>query len=389
MQNKKNHIAEFIFRQINGDADKKHQEEFDVWMNENKLNKDLYTKINSSENFEEYYKLNRQINTGKAWDKVDSRLKGSSKFKLYSILKYAAILILPLAVTIYLLMQSSDHGAPNRAKNVITPGSQKAYLVLADGTKMDLEKNKSEDMFSNENVSVSNKSDILEYSTTKIPKAKKSKVKTNELIIPRGGEYTLKLSDGTKVILNSATKLRFPEVFDKDKRIVHLDGEAYFNVAHDKKSPFYVVTDKARIKVYGTSFNVNTHKEGIVRTVLVEGSVSMSKNKGGKEVFLKPNQLGELDLKNDKIKLKEVDAFDYISWTEDKFVFRNERLEEILHTLSLWYDTEIFWMNEDIKDIRFNGNLKRYDNITKILVSMEQTLSVRFKIKGNAITVLK
>jgi ferric-dicitrate binding protein FerR (iron transport regulator) len=158
-------------------------------------------------------------------------------------------------------------------------------------------------------------------------------------------------------------------------------------VKHSVSSPFIVSVDKMKVKVYGTRFNVNSNLHSKVETVLVEGKVSMLLGK--KEYTLKPSQLGSLNLKTSNVKIKRVDTDLYTSWVNNEFIFRDSRLEDILHTLSLWYDVNIEFLHEDLKELRFSANLKRYKNVDVILKSMEETLSVKFIIRNKKIIVTK
>ena len=209
----------------------------------------------------------------------------------------------------------------------------------------------------------------------------------NKMIVPRAGEYALTLSDGTRVWLNSETEIRYPVAFGKDRRTVFLSGEAYFEVEKDENKPFYVVLDDVEVKVYGTSFNVNSHYRGRVQTTLVEGKVGIRVNSTGKERILLPNQMAEYDVKKREIEVKDVETYYYTAWRKGEFVFQDETIEEIMDRLCRWYGMEVFYENEHVKEKHFSGIITRFSNVTDILHLIEETATVKFDVKENIITV--
>ena len=212
----------------------------------------------------------------------------------------------------------------------------------------------------------------------------------NTLSIPVGGFYQLSLSDGTKVWLNSMTELRFPVTFTGEEKKVYLTGEAYFEVVHDSEHPFIVATEKGiEVKVYGTEFNMNTYQEGGVQTVLVQGKVGIRANVTGQECMLAPKQLAEYTKETGMIRVKEVDPYKYIAWKDGKFVFEGETIEEIMERLRRWYDVEVFYENELLKQKRFTGVISRYENIEQVLHLIGGLATLHFEVKGNVVTVKK
>lgn len=205
----------------------------------------------------------------------------------------------------------------------------------------------------------------------------------NRLLVPRGGEFNLTLSDGTRVWLNAETELLYPVRFTGEQRIVYLKGEAYFEVTKNQKMPFLVQVEEVSVKVYGTEFNMNTY-DG-VETVLVTGSVSM--NQGDREVLLKPNQKGLFDPIKREILVEDVDILPYVAWKNGDFIFRNESLGSIMDKLSRWYGLEIFYQNGDLRDVRLSGNLKRYKDVRELFHSFEKISDTHFKIQGNTVFI--
>ena len=210
----------------------------------------------------------------------------------------------------------------------------------------------------------------------------------NTMQIPVGGFYQLKLADGTKVWLNSLTRLRFPVTFAGEERKVYLTGEAYFEVARDSVHPFIVATDEGmEVKVYGTEFNVDTYRKGTVKTTLVNGKVGIRVSATGEEMRLSPNQMALFTKATQSIQVENVDSYGVVAWKDGKFVFEDEPIEEIMERLSRWYDVKVFYANERIKKHTFTGIITRFADISDVLHLMEETAAVEFRIQGDTVTV--
>lgn len=205
------------------------------------------------------------------------------------------------------------------------------------------------------------------------------------LRIPRGGEYTLVLADGTTVYLNAETELRYPARFWGKERKVYLKGEAYFDVMPDAEMPFVVETGEMDVRVYGTEFNVTAYEGESTRTVLVEGKVGVRLEEGGEEVQLRPGQMAERE--GEGIAVREVETYVYTAWKDGKFVFEEENIERIMDRLSRWYDINVFYANEEVKKELFNGVITRFTEVGDILQVIEQTATVEFELKGNTVIV--
>lgn len=267
--------------------------------------------------------------------------------------------------------------------NNIKIGTDKATLTREDGTTVILEKGKS---FSTQNV-VSN-GEQLTYTNDENSVAA---VAYNYLTIPRGGQFFLKLSDGTKVWLNSESKVKYPVTFPKHKtrEIELVYGEAYFEVSpstlHDG-AKFKVNNASQSIEVVGTEFNVKAYKDDNgITTSLVEGKVNVKNNFN--EKYLKPGEASYLNLESGKITTEKVDIQNAIAWKNGYFMFSNESLENMTTNLSRWYNVVFVFENEKKKHIRFTGVLNRYDDINKLLKKIEKTDEVSFKIEKNQITI--
>ena len=279
------------------------------------------------------------------------------------------------------------HEEQELAKNVMQPGTLKAVLMMADGKEVVLEQGQNLNILLNERVRVATSSQGIvyeEYGKGMVTE------EYNKLTTPVGGEYSLVLSDGTKVFLNADSELKYPVEFSDGKRIVDLKGEAYFEVHKDSLRPFVVRVNGAEVTVLGTSFNVNTYgDDGQIYTTLVNGSVRVSSVKNGQAEVLKPGMQSVMDVQSGQLTVREVDVEPYVAWREGRFVFRAMTLDLIMRQLQRWYDFEVFYQNPELKDYEFRGVIKRDMDLDKVLSVIKVTTNVDFEVKGKVITIIK
>jgi transmembrane sensor len=208
----------------------------------------------------------------------------------------------------------------------------------------------------------------------------------NTISTPRGGQYQVILPDGTHVWLNAASSLRFPSAFKGEKRLVKLNGEAYFEVAKNKRMPFIVQTENQEVEVLGTHFNISSYTdETAPKTTLLEGSVKVTAQTGQK--VLSPGEQAQTNKDTRMIKVMPVSIEDAIAWKNGYFVFNDEKLESIMHRVSRWYDVEYHFEGKQ-GDLSFLGVVERSKNISSLLKVLESTGNVHFKIEGRKIIVM-
>ena len=377
-------IAELLSKQLLGELSESERNTVDAWMCD-ESNKALYQSIRQDILKGAYKHQYDQLQIDENWKQdLEQQFR---RISIRRFMKVAAIItmILTTGTLLYFLLPNNA-GVENKLASVtiIAPGTAKAELILADGTKVGL--TDEEKVIEQKGIRLENVTGKLKY---KQQASSKLSPMINTLQIPRGGEYQLQLADGTKVWLNSLTKLRYPVAFTGDERKVYLDeGEAYFEVAHDASHPFIVATGKGmQLEVLGTSFNMMAYgNEGEIQTTLVEGSVELSLTNQQK-VRIKPGEQASFDKSDMQIKVSQVDVDAYIAWKNGRFAFEQAELQSIMTTLSRWYDVDIFYQNESIKKKRLSANLKRYDSIYSILELFEQASSIYFEVDGRTILI--
>lgn len=266
----------------------------------------------------------------------------------------------------------------------IEPITPRAVLVLSSGKQIDLAESHEQITEQNGMIVEVDSSGEIRYQGTDL---QSEEIIYNKVIVPRSGEYFVTLCDGSKVWLNADTEFEFPVNFSETIREVRLKGEAYFQVAKDCQKPFIVKSGEYQLQVYGTEFNLNTYHTDRIEAVLVKGSIGFRANAGCKEIVLQPEQLGIANTGNGKTEVLDVDVYPYIAWKNKDMVFVNERLESIMEKIERWYDVNVFFQNERLKDLRFYGDMKRYSDIREILAYLEKSSDVRFQVNGRTLIV--
>ena len=385
-------IIQLIQLHLTGEISDEDKRELEAWCEARESNRRFFERICREDLFAREHGLYARVDDRRAWIRFKRSVGlpvGRSRV-LRVVWRCAAVLVLPLVVAAVWLYRSAQEEPVTMAERTerIVPGSPRAVLVLENGKKVALVPGTGREIQVSKEVKAQSKGDQLTYQAGE-EMLKKQDVHYNELSIPRGGEFKLELSDGTLVHLNADTRLKYPVVFAGQERRVVLDGEAYFEVAKDVAHPFIVEVDGVEVKVYGTSFNVNTLLEGRVQTVLVAGSVGVRSLASGEEVRVKPGELAEYDRGERDFTVKEVDTSFYTDWRNGILRFSNEPLDDMLETLARWYNVNFFYQNQEVKNLHFTGYMERYKDIEVILKSVTMSTGVHFSIQGRTIVVSK
>jgi len=308
-----------------------------------------------------------------------------SLFKTY--LPYAAALFLIVTAALFYFSKESGSQLQNSTYvNDIAPGKMGATLTLANGKKIKLSDAANGQLAKEAGLTISKSADgQVVYSA--VPSDGISENKVNTLSTANGETYMLTLSDHTQVWLNAASSLMYSAALnERGQRRVRLSGEAYFQVAKDKTHPFIVETDQQEVEVLGTHFNVQAYPdESNIKTTLLEGSVNISS--GGSSKILKPDQ--QSTLIGGAIKIDDVDAEDAIAWKNGLFVFEDEPLKDIMRKVARWYDLEVVYEKDVDQDKLYWGSVSRYDNVSKILKTLELTKVIHFKLEGRRLMVMR
>ena len=329
----------------------------------------------------------KKAETEKAWKAFKSqRLKSHQRHSGWIIAAAAAAVTVFIIVTSVLPSKKIEIAPVVVSKaELIKPGTNQAILILDDGSAHDLTESKNLVLREGDSE-IKSEGNKLQYTGKS---GLNQEVRYNTLSIPRGGEFFLQLADGTKVWLNSETVLRYPVQFVGNERRVELTGEAFFEVARNEKMPFLVESGDQTVKVLGTEFNISSYKENTnIYTTLVKGSVEVFiKNKPEIKQTLVPNEQSSTSKAEGQISKQKVDPYQYVAWKEGRFVFEDQNLDEIMKTLSKWYNVDVVFGREELKNMRFTGNLQRYSNFGEVLKKIQKTNEVEFNIENKQITI--
>lgn len=267
-------------------------------------------------------------------------------------------------------------------KDDIQPGSSRAVLALAGGQTILLDSAQQGVLARQGNTKVVKLADgQLAYQG----RQSGQRLLYNTVTTPKGGQYTLTLSDGSKVWLNAASMLRFPTAFTGKERKVEMKGEVYFEIAKQIGKPFVVETGGARIEVLGTRFNVNTYDKNTVRTTLAEGQVKISQE--DKSSVLTPGEEASITKGAAGIYVQKVNVDKTLAWKNGLFYFENTNIRTIMQEVSRWYNVEVVYQTRDSKNKNFSGVLSRYSQVNALLKRLELTGAVHFRIEGKKIVV--
>jgi len=383
-------ISQLIAKEVNFGLDENEKHELSCWINESEENKQVYDRIRNKEGFINWDEDFHQVNVEEGWKRFDEAVNPKRiEVAFQVILRYAAVILVPLflsGIGYYLyndLINQPQQQQQQLAKLELQ--KPKAQLILANGQKVSLDNKKVAALKEKDGTHIEKGAGNLKYQAGE----DKGRLLYNTVEIPRGSEYELVLSDGTKVHLNAMSSLRFPVQFKGKIRKVALSGEAYFEVAKDAEHPFIVDVLGTRIEVLGTTFNIKAYEEDEeVLTTLVEGSVKVqSSGYKAKSILLKPGQQAIVDERSGGVDMCEVDVALFTSWREGVFLFKNQRMEDIMIELSRWYDLKVFYENSSVKEYRFGGHFNRSSEISSIMEMFELTHKVNVKINGETIVI--
>ena len=385
MINQHFYIARLIARYLSDEIEEEEQAELTRWRNESSENERLFREICKEENIKQNMQKRQTFHTEDGWEGVQRKIQRHRfRHRILNICKYAAIFIFPVAIATVAIYKSGNEPQPlSQVEEQIVPGGKKAVLILDNGEAIDLKSTSGVELKEKDGTVIQVDSTVLNYQQA--PARTSEKLAYNKVNVPRGGEYQLTLSDGSKVQLNSMSSIRFPVQFAQDCRLVELEGEAYFEVSKTGQ-PFIVQTKGMKIEVLGTTFNISAYANEEYQTTLVSGSVKVQTENGSNRI-LKPSEQACITPGSNQINVRNVDTAFYTSWIHGKINFKDQRLDDIMKTLARWYDMDVVYENEATKELRFGCYVNRYNEITPLVKLLEQTGRVTVTVEGKTIKI--
>lgn len=383
--------ASLIYRKIEGKLSAVEEERFEAWLKEGWEHREYYERMRimyQQENVQE-------VETGEiqeAWVVFEKRVQGQRRIERRQRWVWVMSAVASVAIVIccwFVYYRANTEQKLNVAVQKIVPGQYNAVLEMADGATYQLGE---QQYFLQERTGNQIKVDstVLSYLPVNNKSGLSQDIVYNKLSVPKGGEYRIELEDGTKVWINSASRLRYPVVFSGNIREVYLEGEAYFEVQREGDRPFIVHSGEQKVTVLGTSFGISCYaSEANDYTTLVSGKVKVDFERGKQSFVLEPGMQVAYNKESGVAMERKVDVAEFVAWKDGKYIFKQKRLEDILSTLSRWYDFEVFYRNEDVKDVLFSGELRRFDDFSYLLRLIERTSDVKFVIDKKVVQVMR
>lgn len=388
MKHYDDNIIQIIQLYLTGELTDEEKEKLEEWIKQDPSRAIWFENLRAERAVSRDLPVYEKINTARAWDNVARRghIQGKTTHRRFHVYRWIAAVLLPFMIIAagYFMYHLADEKQKMEVAE-ITPGKSQAILRLHNNRVIKLAGINEECLNVAKDIDVKNDASGIVYPS----RVATGKTEYNMLEVPRGGEYKITLSDGTIVHLNSGSRLRYPVAFSNNSREVYLSGEAYFEVKKDVERPFFVNMEGIKIRVYGTSFNVNTYNLAKIETVLVEGKIGIQEDRTNVEYIVKPGQLALYDRERGMMEIREVDVQPYVAWKDQEFMFDNKSLENIMNTLSLWYDVDVFFQTSSLKNLHFTGHLGRYENISHILDAISGVTQVKFSVQGRTIIVME
>ncbi len=326
------------------------------------------------------------------WNKLEQQSQTAYRRRrlLYYVASAATLCLLGFATYFYIKYNSTniiDIEQPDIVSNDISPGGYRATLTLANGEQVYLDKTKTGLIVNENSINYSDRSSLGLRQ-----KISEDNAALFELSTPRGGQYQITLSDGSRVWLNADSKLRYPNHFNEDSRVVYLEGEAYFEIneqaltvkpslSSNTKKPFIVKTRQQEVRVLGTRFNINSYDKEI-KTTLASGSLEVGNNNGS-VIKLKPNE----QALNTTTTLRKIviDAENELAWRAGKFSFDNKAFSTIMDELARWYNIEVIYSGQ-IPKSELIGDAFRNQNISLILRLLDAN-NIKYRLDKNKRTL--
>ncbi|MDR1415100.1 MAG: DUF4974 domain-containing protein [Odoribacteraceae bacterium] len=373
-------LVELIIAAMKKELTPGQQEELNRWLAAREEHGLFLDKMQDDDYLRENLSLYRRHDPRRAWKRVDPARRAFSR-RLYRWTTRAAVVAL-LAGAAWALHSRLAPTAPRvtvvTQEELVSHGTYKARLTLGQGQTIMLGER--------EDSTVALPAEVSREGNSRLAYREQADgdVLWHVLDVPRGGEYQLELTDGTLITLNAESRIRYPNRFDGPERRVELEGEAFFDVTHQPDRPFIVSGAKMQVRVLGTSFNLKVYPDERQQATLLTGSVEV--DCGGERARLRPGE--QLTWDGREWSVRAVNVAPYIAWKQ-RFVFEDELLEEVLKKLERWYDINVYIRYPSLKEIRYTGNLPKYEDIDKVLHLLELAARVHFNLEGRTLFVEK
>jgi transmembrane sensor len=387
-----NRIKQLILQSLRGENNPEEQEELEAWLNASEDNRALFERMSSPAWMEGAIATMDAVHEEEGWERLQANTQDPFpagapnrrtliRFPGWAGWAAAAALVLFLGAAAYWWSRQSPETIAIRQLQDIPPGSSHARLTLANGQTivLDTGANGSLAFQGNSRIKKAGGQIVYQEKGTATGETLYNKVST-----PRGGQYKIRLQDGTDIWLNAASSITYPVAFNGHDRKVTVTGEAYFEIAPDRKKPFIVQVNNTEVRVLGTRFNINAYaEEGSIKTTLLEGGINVFCG-ADNHTLLQPGE--QAQTKGAAITvIKDVDLEQVIAWKNGFFSFDHADLQAVMRQLERWYDIDVLYEGR-VPDIKLKGELDRQANLSDVLRYFSK-LQLRYKRVGRVLTI--
>lgn len=388
MNEHKDTFAKLLSQYHNKCIDDKGLREIEKWAAESEHNRLILELLDGDSELGPDVKRMLEYNQNDAWETIcrAEKINKQRKFKTRLIkCTVAASLLIGICLGGFRFYRYESEKEIDNFITSIEPGKPSAILKLSNGSNIAIIATDMQTIKGSETTLMNVNNESIEIKPNKL-NINMPQSSTSTLEVPSGAEFSISLSDGTKVWLNSESSITFPTKFTGNTREIKLSGEAYFEIAHNKELPFIVDVNDVKITVLGTKFNVMAYAdEDNIETTLINGAVKVQTSNS--EQVLVPGEQILWNKKNKTSTIKKVYADTYAGWTEGVFVFFDESIPTICRKLSRWYDVEIDASAKELQNIKFSGVIKKYDMFNDIIQLMSTTNEIKFTVIDSKIIV--
>ena len=317
-------------------------------------------------------------------NQYDSKKRRNSFLKITAVAASLLVLLTYGWYTFYSNEQEIDYETMIASVPPTDDPSENVQLVLSDNKKLSLEGKETEVEYKKEgSVSVNSQ----EIDIKKEEEKTEAEQSFNQLIVPIGKRSSITFADGSKLWVNSGSKVIYPAQFADHNREIFIEGEIFLDVVHDEKRPFIVKTKKMEIRDLGTQFNVSAYEnESSCNVVLVEGKAEVQV-KGRKKHSLSPNQLLTYNDSNDQISIQDVNTQDYVAWKDGYYLFKHQKMNIVLEKLCKYYGIKIIW-DEKVNQLTCSGKLDLKEDLEKVFSVLQKAAPIKIEQKNEYINII-
>ena len=386
-------ISHLLFKKFRGELTPEEAAELTQWADRDEAYALLLKRVNHPGQVEDAVEKYRSLPSKQLKD--DTRLlqaieaeeekERAPRLRKWPMIAAASLLLLATAGLLYRnSLKPSPQLLAEKSIQDFPPGDNKAFLNLPDGRKIDL------DAFSTGKQA---QLGALHLSKTAKNELRLELQETPEEQIalpysietPVGGQYHVRLPDGTAVWLNAQSKLSFTPDLQQKERTFQLEGEAFFDVATQKDRPFLVHVGNQTVAVLGTAFNINAYEnEPYIKTTLLNGNVKVSV--GSRAALLKPGQ--QTRVQGNQIDVEQADPAQAMAWKDGFFKFQRNTVEEVMRQVSRWYNVQIRYEDQELPDYQLVGTISRQVSLRQVLKMLEMN-RISCSLEGRTIIIRK